>query len=320
MTKPQRSGEHLAPKQVAARTTAERLTLRHVRSVFRLLVEVRDLGSSPLAWRRHMVAALLKMVEGSTGLAAEAVIPKKPGNPRLLGTVIGGVSDPRLVAIYRALMERGGYSLDLRHEGVADPTNATFTRTRQQMAENRAWRQRPDLDPWHTLDCEYFICSNRYLPSRGCVHVIILTRSGRERPFDELERRLVALFHEELSRLWRRTVDDSAVEFPPHLQQTLELLLGGSSEKQIVARLDLSPHTVHDHVKRLYRRFQVNSRAQLLARLSHSPLVRAPRLCVDLLKSGDDHRLNSVDTAEAKLGPESPTIKPFHPGFRAARA
>jgi DNA-binding CsgD family transcriptional regulator len=267
-----------------------------------------------------MVARLLNLVDGATGAAAEAVIPKKAGSPRLLGTVIGGVTDPRLVSVYRALVERGGYSIDLRQEGLAGRTNSTVTRTRQQMAENRAWRQRPDLDPWRTLDCEHFICSNRYLPRCGCVHFIILTRSGRERPFDELERRIVALFHAELGRLWRHTDDDSTADLPPHLEQTLELLLEGLSEGQIVAKSQLSPHTVHDHVKRLYGRFQVNSRAQLLVRLSHSPLIRAPRLCVNLLKSDDDRRFDAVDTVEPKPGHETLAVKPAGSGPRAAQA
>lgn len=310
----------LAPKQASANLIRRRLRLSHVRSVFRLLSEVRDLGASPLAWRRHMVTRLLKLVDGGTCISAEAVIPKKPGSPRLLGTVIGGVSDPRLVSVYRALVERGGYALDLRQEGVAGRTNSTVTRTRQQMAENRAWRQRPDLDPWRTLDCAHFICSNQYLPSCGCVHIIMLTRSGRERPFDELERRIVALFHAELGRLWRRTDDDSTADLPPRLQQTLELLLEGLSEGQIVAKLQLSPHTVHDHVKRLYGRFRVNSRAQLLVRLSHSPLIRAPRLCVNLLTSDDDRRFDAVYPAEPQAGCETPVTRPGSPSPRTARA
>lgn len=314
------ASQRTTPKQVPSSPEPKRLTLGHVRSVFRLLIDVRELGPSPLAWRRHMVAGLLKLVHGATGLAAEAIIPKKADRPRLLGTVIGGVSDSRLVAVYRALVERGGHSLDLRHEGVADPTNGTFTRTRQQMADNRAWRQRPDLDPWRTLGCEYFICSNRYLPSRGCVHLIILTRSGHEHPFDELDRRIVALFHAELGRLWGQTGDDSAVELPPQLQRTFELLLEGSSEGQIVTKLELSPHTVHDHVKRLYRQFHVHSRAQLLARLAHSPLIRAPRLCVDLLKSRADQRFDAVETVEAVPGPGAPAVKPSRPSFRTAQA
>lgn len=320
MSASERTTERATPKQVSPGLGRRQLRLGHVRSVFRLLSEVRDLGASPIAWRRHMLASLIRLVDGTTGIATEAIIPKKPGNPRLLGAVISGVSDPRLVSVYRALVERGGYAFDFRPEGLASRTNSTLTRTRQQMAQNRAWRQRPDLDPWRTLDCEHFICSNQYLPSASCVHLIILTRSGRQGPFDELERRIVGLFHAELGRLWRRTGDDSSADLPPHLEQTLELLLEGLSEGQIVAKLQLSPHTVHDHVKRLYARFQVNSRAQLLVRLSHSPLIRAPRLCVNLLKSDDDRRYDAVDTAEAKAGPETPVPNLVNSGPRAAQA
>ena len=50
-----------------------------------------------------------------------------------------------------------------------------------------------------------------------------------------------------------------------HLQ-TLQRLLEGDSEKEIAARLQVSPHTVHVYVKALYKRFQVSSRGELLAR------------------------------------------------------
>jgi DNA-binding CsgD family transcriptional regulator len=49
------------------------------------------------------------------------------------------------------------------------------------------------------------------------------------------------------------------------LRQTLACLAEGDSEKQIAGRLGLSPATVHQYVTMLYRRFQVRSRAQLLA-------------------------------------------------------
>jgi DNA-binding CsgD family transcriptional regulator len=51
----------------------------------------------------------------------------------------------------------------------------------------------------------------------------------------------------------------------PRLRQTLELLLHGDGEKQIAGKLKLSQHTVHGYVKEVYRRFGVNSRAELLA-------------------------------------------------------
>jgi DNA-binding CsgD family transcriptional regulator len=48
--------------------------------------------------------------------------------------------------------------------------------------------------------------------------------------------------------------------------ETLACLLTGLSEKQVAARLGLSPHTVHQYVKALYRKLAVSSRAELMAR------------------------------------------------------
>jgi DNA-binding CsgD family transcriptional regulator len=55
----------------------------------------------------------------------------------------------------------------------------------------------------------------------------------------------------------------------PRERQTLELLLTGHAEKQIANRLSISRHTVHVYVKSLYKRFEVNSRGELLARWVH---------------------------------------------------
>ena len=58
----------------------------------------------------------------------------------------------------------------------------------------------------------------------------------------------------------------AAVPLSPRMRQTLERLLAGDSEKEIAARLGLSPHTVHVYVKTVYRRFDVCSRGELFAR------------------------------------------------------
>jgi DNA-binding CsgD family transcriptional regulator len=36
--------------------------------------------------------------------------------------------------------------------------------------------------------------------------------------------------------------------------------------RDIAARLEISPHTIHNHVKEIYRKMGVNSRPELLAR------------------------------------------------------
>src|SRR5262249_31224622 len=52
---------------------------------------------------------------------------------------------------------------------------------------------------------------------------------------------------------------------PQRLREVLGLLSRGLSEKQVAADLDLSVHTVHDHVKALHRRLGVHSRGELLS-------------------------------------------------------
>ena len=57
-----------------------------------------------------------------------------------------------------------------------------------------------------------------------------------------------------------------AVGLSPRMRQTLERLVQGDSERQIALRLKISQHTVHVYVRQLYKRFNVNSRGELLAR------------------------------------------------------
>lgn len=50
-------------------------------------------------------------------------------------------------------------------------------------------------------------------------------------------------------------------------REVLQGLVDGLSEKLVAARLDLSIQTIHSHVKRIYRKLQVNSRGELMNRM-----------------------------------------------------
>jgi DNA-binding NarL/FixJ family response regulator len=58
----------------------------------------------------------------------------------------------------------------------------------------------------------------------------------------------------------------AGIHLSRRVRQTLEGLLRGDQEKQIASAMGVSPHTVHVYVKQLYRRFDVSSRGELLAR------------------------------------------------------
>ena len=49
-------------------------------------------------------------------------------------------------------------------------------------------------------------------------------------------------------------------------QRVFDELLSGLPEKAIARRLRLSTHTVHNHIRAIFRHYEVHSRAELLAR------------------------------------------------------
>lgn len=60
-------------------------------------------------------------------------------------------------------------------------------------------------------------------------------------------------------------------------QQVLERLVTGATVRAIATELNRSPHTVHDHVKSLHRKFNASTRGELVARaLGHVVTKPAP--------------------------------------------
>jgi DNA-binding NarL/FixJ family response regulator len=61
----------------------------------------------------------------------------------------------------------------------------------------------------------------------------------------------------------------------PRELQLLQLLARGHSNKQAASALSLSPHTVGDHVKSIYRKLGVSSRGEAMTRAFRSGLLRS---------------------------------------------
>src|SRR5262249_27693718 len=58
---------------------------------------------------------------------------------------------------------------------------------------------------------------------------------------------------------------DTPVPLSPAERRVLDLLLQGDSERQAARRLGVSQHTVHNHIREIYRQLGVHSRAELMA-------------------------------------------------------
>jgi len=142
------------------------------------------------------------------------------------------------------------------------------TWTREQLLDDRDWYGSEHVQEIRrAAGVDSFIYAMARSPSIG-TPCISLNRPWGARPFTERERRIVDVFHRECRWLHEpsRSVDAALLRgLGPRLCQTLRLLARGLGEKQVAAELGLSPHTVHEYVKTLYRHFGVSSRGELLA-------------------------------------------------------
>ncbi len=117
---------------------------------------------------------------------------------------------------------------------------------------------------------------------------VISFHRGRNdrRPFNQRDRRVVRLFHSQMEWMFDNQLpSESASTFDsltPRQQQTLRCLLSGDSEKQIANKLARSPHTVHTHVKSIYRNLGVSSRGECSHCLCDDSMLKAQDQAVSL--------------------------------------
>jgi DNA-binding CsgD family transcriptional regulator len=275
------------------------LRLRDVRALFRLINEIRELGADPQKWRPHMVRRLRGLLGASIVVSSEIHFRKlaatggdvpvapttaaalEPGERPAEGAMrvidIGWVSDPE-GHVSHIHTERDDTSPDTFWL-TADPSGPG------QIAPPNVEDVVPVKPARKVYGGTAFILSQIALPHVGAVDQLGLHREWGDRPFTPAEHRMVRIFHVELARLWKRDVlrraGEPGSDLPPRLNQTLTELLNGASEKQIAAKLKLSPHTIHNYVKALHQRFGVSSRGELLAKAGLARSESGPRLSLN---------------------------------------
>lgn len=74
----------------------------------------------------------------------------------------------------------------------------------------------------------------------------------------------------------RPPADGSGDELSSRESELLERIVLGETEQEIAARLGISPHTVRTHVKNIYRKLRVHSRAAAVRLAFERQLIPAP--------------------------------------------
>lgn len=268
------------------------LRLRDVRDAYRLIGECRDLGSDPALWCPRLLEGLCRLLGAPVASGGEGrwIRPRRP--VEVISAFDVGL-DSRTREVYIAYHRELGPARDPIFRALQHVPGQLVTYTRRQLISNRAWHRSVYWNEYRRpVNLDDQLSSVHQTSDDGAITVIGLHRASGERRFSPRERQLLNFFHGELGPLVGRSLvsvlEPSPEKLSPRLRQTLGCLLEGDSEKQVAARLNLSHATTHQYVTALYRRFGVQSRAQLLSyvikRMGQGQWKRLP---ADSLKETD---------------------------------
>ena len=247
------------------------LRLRDVRDAYRLIGDCRDLGNDPALWQMRMFAGLRQLIGAMIGTGGEGFWfrPTRPIQPVSSFDVgFDAYARERYMAHAREIGPQGSAIYKALH----DIPGRVLTRARSDVVSDADWYGSEEfnryLKPAGVDHCLVSVCQ---VSEHCAIAGICMCRGLGERDFSSGEIRLLEFFHAELGRLVGRQLvsatEPSVDTLSPRLRQTLACLMEGDSEKQVAARLGLSPTTVHQYVTALYRRYGVQSRGQLLAHM-----------------------------------------------------
>ena len=182
-----------------------------------------------------------------------------------------GLDEAGAKIMHEWYLNGGGYRVD--------PFSRAFIRDgegtarRQDLVLNADWYSDPHIEGLKSMGLDGTLASVRDLRSRKIG--LVARRGWGDRPYSEEERDMLDLVAKAFHWLFLNLEADgyfgAPLEVPVRQQQVLDGLLRGLSEKEIAAELMLSPRTVHKYVEHLFRHFQVNSRAQLMALWTRFP-------------------------------------------------
>jgi DNA-binding CsgD family transcriptional regulator len=245
------------------------LRVQDVRDAYRLIGDCRDLGSDPALWFPRMLEGLCGIFGASTATGGEGWWARPHGHVQPVSAFQFGLQG-RHYERFLEYLRTIGPGADPSYQRLQQLPGRLTTRTRRQLLSDTEWYRSVVFNDFlRPTNIDHFLVSLGQVSDSGAISGIHLDRATGDRDFSAREQRLLNFFHDELSRLIGRALvsatEPSSEKLSPRLRQTLACLLEGDSEKQVAARLGLSPATAHQYVTTLYRRFGVQSRAQLLA-------------------------------------------------------
>lgn len=243
-----------------------------VRSIVRLLAQALTPDDGRTQKVRRMMDGLSQMISADGWVFYRSRLDPQGKEPANIDYSYGGAFDDKSLAAY------ADYSFQVYEEPPEFQALKSliiagehFTKSRQDLVPDAIWRSGRFDQHIQRMGLDTSVYSVVPLMERngGLVSSSAVFFRKPDRPdFDPVEARVVHWVISECGPLHRDGLDvehiDEMVSLTPRQRSVLVLLMDGLTQKQVADRLYLSTHTVGDHVKAVYRHFNVNSRAGLL--------------------------------------------------------
>jgi DNA-binding CsgD family transcriptional regulator len=243
------------------------LPVEDVRGIVRLLGDVAILDTDLPGKRRFVMEGLAKLIQADMWVWVHFRDDAKDGLPVAFMFLEGG---------WQSESQRMKFA-----EGTISPAAEALNSAMRKGKDAHITRRRVDLLPdkeWFSSDLARFYfepagigehLSSLYPLGNNVFSSIAFLRRLGQPPFSPRDVCIAHVVTEEIDWLHRDGTNVPAAAHVNQLstrqRQVLFQLLSGDSVKQIAKKLSLSNYTVNDHLKRIYQRFGVNGRGELLA-------------------------------------------------------
>ncbi len=200
---------------------SDRLRLRDLKHIYRLIGECRDVGADPAAWRGHLLEQLCLMLDMQVGMAGESPDPDGFRFDNLQGVIDLGWPGEKERDHYRRFIAEGVIFSDPMIVGMARvPAREIITCRREEIVSDSAWYRSMHFNDWHResgLDAGMLSLARLDEGGRSTMHGICLRRPLGAARCSPRERRILHWTHHELAPLIGRQLASSTEPSPNEL-------------------------------------------------------------------------------------------------------
>jgi len=253
------------------------LTEAEVRGVVRLLAEALTPDDGRPAKVGRLMGGLCGMIDADGWVWVRSRVDAALEKPINLDYLYGGVSSQQVAALAQRMLAMDGRGAEFAALAPLYAGGEAYSATRRQLADDRAWRDDPTMQPVRASGLDEVMYSwFPFADGQGATiwSGVWFFRTLSRPPFDARACRIVHRIVVESGPLH---VDGLTLAAEPVLRTltpkqrlVLTQMVDSNSTRQIADHLGLSPHTVNDHIKAIYRHFDVQSRAELMRRFLHT--------------------------------------------------